>query len=174
MKKTRVFLGAAVLVLTFSSCFHGRQGFGVTDYKGQTVFLKKNLFYHVGALSSDWRHMATSAKAIAFHNDNLGATISTDAFCGASFEDLPLKTLTGHLFAGTAKHNVVKENELTLDDRGALRTIATGTVDGVALKFDSVVIKKNNCTFDFIYISPPENYDGGVRGFEVFYNGFKF
>ncbi|OGQ49139.1 MAG: hypothetical protein A3I09_01930 [Deltaproteobacteria bacterium RIFCSPLOWO2_02_FULL_47_10] len=173
MKKTRVFWGIAILIVT-SSCFHGRSSSGVVGYRGQTVFLKKDLSYKVGVLPKEWRVLKTPVKAAAFHNDGSHATISTDAFCGASFEDLPLKTLTGHLFAGTSKHNVIKEDEFSLDGRGALRTISTGTVDGIALKFDSVVVKKNNCTFDFIYISPPENYDGGVADFENFYIGFSF
>ena len=63
---------------------------------------------------------------------------------------------------------------MMLDGRGALRTISTGETDGVPLKFDSVVLKKNDCTIDLVYISKPENYSDNVADFEAFYNGFRF
>lgn len=174
MKKTYVFWGALSFIFLLSACFHGRQSTSVIGYRHQMVFLKKNLYYNVGQLTSDWKRLNVRAKTVAFHNNKLGATISTDAFCGGSFEDLPLRTLTGQLFAGTGSRKVIKEEELTLDGRGALRTVSTGTTDGVNLKFDSVVLKKDNCTIDFIYISPPENFSAGVSDFENFYKGFQY
>ncbi|PIR16328.1 MAG: hypothetical protein COV46_08765 [Deltaproteobacteria bacterium CG11_big_fil_rev_8_21_14_0_20_49_13] len=138
------------------------------------VFLKKDLYYKVGELPPSWKWLKTHTKTAAFHNESLGATISTDAFCGSSFEDLPLKVLNSQLFAGTTDLKIKKETEFMLDERGALKTISTGSTDGVPLKFDSVVIKKDNCTFDFIYISPPESYADGVADFETFYLGMSF
>jgi hypothetical protein len=173
MKKTCVLAIAGLLIL-FASCFSHRQAISVIGYRHQTVYLKKDLFYKVGPLSEGWQKFNVHAKAAAFHNKDLGATISTDAFCGSAFEDIPLKTLTGQLFAGTARHSTLSEKEFQLDGRGALRTVSTGEVDGVPLKFDSVVIKKNNCTIDFVYMSPPERYAGGVGEFESFFGGFRF
>lgn len=174
MKKTSIFWGIVSLIFIFSACFHGRQTTSVIGYRHQTVFLNKDLYYKVGGLSLGWEKLKTNAKAAAFHRQDIGATISTDAFCGAGFEDLPLKVLTGQLFAGTGKRKILKEEEFTLDGRGALRTVATGETDGVPLKFDSVVLKKNNCTIDFVYISPPESYSAGVSDFETFYKGLNF
>lgn len=174
MRKTGVFLGVVGLAVMFAGCMHGRQSHTVIGYRHDTVFIKKDRSYRVGALPSGWKAMKTFAKAIAFHNKETGATISTDAFCAGAFEDLPLRTLTGQLFAGTAMRKIVSENELMLDGRGALRTISTGEVDGVPLKFDSVVLKKNDCTIDFVYISPPERYSDGVSDFEAFFGGFRF
>lgn len=174
MKKTRLFWGIGVFIILLSSCFHGRQNLSVIGYRHGQVFIKKGGSYKVGELPASWRMFKTGAKAITFHNDGLKATISTDAFCGASFEDLPLKILTGQMFAGVTKRSIIKEEEFLLDGRGALRTIAAGETDGVPLKFDSVIIKKNNCTIDLIYISPPENYSGGVSDFEIFFKGFVF
>ena len=175
MRKTRVFWwGVAVLLLIIPGCFHGRPSHAVIGYRDGRVFIKKDSAYRVGKLPSSWHEFNTRAKAAAFHNDGIGGTISTDAFCGASFEDLPLKTLTGQLFAGVAKRGIIKEEEFVLDGRGALRTVSSGMVDGVSLKFDSVVVKKNNCTIDFVYIVPPENYSRGAADFEAFFMGLGF
>jgi hypothetical protein len=138
------------------------------------VFLKKDVYYKVGKLPEGWKTLSTRAKAAAFYNKDLGASISTDAFCAGGFEDLPLKTLSGQLFAGTQQHSIISEKEIDMDGRGGLRTVSTGSIDGVDLKFDTVVVKKNNCTMDFVYFSPPEKYKDGVAAFEAFFNGFKF
>jgi len=169
-----VLIAGVFLFLALSGCFRGRQGLSVIGYRNQMVFIKKDLFYRVGPLSGDWDGLKTGVKAAAFHNEKIGGTISTDAFCGASFEDLPLNVLTNQLFADTHRKNTEQGAELVLDGRGALRTVADGQVDGVPLKFDSVVVKKDGCTIDFIYIVPPENYLAGVKEFETFYGGFSF
>ncbi len=164
----------AILATTVLSCFHTRSGLSVTGYKNQRVFIKKDLSYKVGYLGPAWKEFKTGSKSASFHNDAFGATISTDAFCGGSFEDLPLKTLDGQLFAGMGKRVVSKSDEIVLDGRGALRTVSDASVDGVRLKFDAVTLKKDNCIFDFIYMAPPENYSSGVKDFETFFNNFSF
>lgn len=175
MKKTRVFWGLAIFLILLSACFsHTRQSLSVIGYRDGRVFLKKNNYYRVGELPLKWHEFSANVKAVSFYNKELGATISTDAFCAGSFEDLPLKTLSGQLFAGIGQRKILQEKEIILDGRAVLRTLSSGTMDGVAIKFDSVVLKKNNCTIDFIYIVPPQNYEAGIKDFELFYNGFKF
>lgn len=118
--------------------------------------------------------MRTSAKAVAFHHDETGATISTDAFCGAAHEDLPLPNLMAQLFSGLPTEGVTKKMPLSLDGRGALREVSLRRVDGVLLQFDVVVLKKNNCTFDFVCTTPPGNYQSVVPAFESFFDGFSY
>jgi len=175
MKKTRVFWGAAVVIaLLFSGCFSSRQALSVIGYRHSHVYIKKNFFYKVGELSDSWKYLSTRAKAIVFHNQSLAASISTDAFCGSAFEDAPLHVLTSQIIAGQNEPQVTKTEEFMLDGRGARRTILNAKTDGVPLKLDVVVIKKNNCTIDFVYVAPPENYAAGVADFEGFFGGFKF
>ena len=173
MRKLIIFALIAVL-FSGTSCFRSKQGISVIGYRNQMVFLKKNVYYKVGELPKGWDHIRTSSKAASFYNESIKGTVSTDAFCGSYFEDLPLKTLTNQLFAGTNRAAPLMEKDFILDGRGAFRSVSTGKVDGVPLKFDSVVIKKNNCTIDLVYIVPPENYESGVGDFEVFFGGFKF
>ncbi|MBI2341360.1 MAG: hypothetical protein HYY43_00645 [Deltaproteobacteria bacterium] len=174
MKKIRFFGGMAILSVLCLSCFHSRSGLSVIGYRNQQVFIKKGLSYRVGYLGPQWKEFKTGSKSASFHNDSMGATISTDAFCGGAFEDLPLKTLDGQLFAGMEKRVVSKTDEIVLDGRGALRTVSEASIDGVRLKFDAVTIKKNNCTVDFVYMSPPENYSAGLNDFETFFKDFSF
>lgn len=166
--------GYWLLITGVSACIHKHPSIGVVGYKDQTVTIKGGEAYSVGPLSSKWRRLDVAAQAVAFYNDKAGATISTDAFCKSSFEDLPLATLTAHLFKGVDKYTVVSKKELDLNGRGALRTVASGEVDGVPLKFDTVVLKKNFCTFDFMLVTPSGGYERVVKDFEEFYKGFHY
>lgn len=132
-------------------------------------------FYGVGPLPSTWkRSQVGKYKVLVFYNDAYQSSIETDAFCDHSFDDASLKVLTSHLHAGLSKAKTKSESPLMLDARGALRSIASGTVDGVEMMMDSVVIKKDNCLFDFVLISTPSKYSSAVSDFESFFGGFRY
>lgn len=175
MGNLRIVCLTLVIFLTFTGCFGGnRNSNSVVGYKNQRVVIRAAGSYAVGELSSEWRKLPIKAKAIAFYNDTNKATISTDAFCGKDFEDLALRNLTNNLLAGIEKRKVVIENNLSIDGRGALRTVTSGFVDGVPVQVDTVVLKKNNCTFDFICVTTPGSYSQVSTDFEKFFSGFQY
>ena len=173
MKK---LLGALLLIsmLFTSSCLFGPSTKRVMSYRYNNVFLSGRDHFQVGGLPPTWDRFRVKAYAIAFHNEVLGSTISVDAFCGPAYEDAPLATLTSQLFAGVENYEVTSSDEFMLDERGALRTISTGRVDGVSLTYDTVVIKKNKCIIDFMLISPDSNYFEAKNDFENFFYAFHY
>ena len=174
MKK---LLGVLLIVYSmFSvSCLFGPSIKKAVSYKQGNVFLSDRQRYQVGELPNPpWKKMRVRAYSIAFHNKEYGSTIATDAFCGPAFEDLPLPMLTSHLLSGVEDYDVDSQNEFVLDDRGALRTVATGTVDGIPFTFDIVVIKKDKCIIDFMCVAPQGNHPMVKVDFETFYQGFRY
>lgn len=170
-------LGVFLIGILFlsTSCLFGPTAKKVMSYRHDNVFLSGRDHFRVGSLPATWKRMRVKAYAIAFHNEGLGATIATDAFCGPAYEDLPLNLLTSHLLAGVEDYEIMGDSyEFMLDDRGALRTVATGKVDGVPFTFDIVVIKKNKCIIDFMCISPAGGYPMAAADFEQFYGGFHY
>lgn len=170
-------LGMLLIIVAFisTSCIFGRTSKKVMSYRDGRVFLThRNEFYNVGELAGSWKRIRVGAHAISFHSSDVGATISTDAFCGPSYEDVPLATLTSQLLGGIEGYDVVSSDEFTLDGRGALRTVAVGRFDGVPLAFDIVVIKKNNCMIDFMCIAPSGKLPLVSEDFEGFYKGFHY
>lgn len=165
---------SVVIILTLTGCLGQRKAGGVTGFRNWRVYVKDAGSYSVGNLPSSWRRMRLSVRAVAFHNKKVRATISTDAFCKKDFEDIPLNLLTSNLFAGIEQKKIVYQENFYLDGRGAQRTVATGFTDGMPVKLDAVVVKKNNCSFDFVCISPPENYLDAVGDFERFFYGFHY
>lgn len=165
---------APFLVFALVACFGGVKKTGkVIDYKPGRVITKKG-FYDVGPLSADWYRIKLGVAAINFRNDALGSTISTDAFCDQAFDDAPLNALTSHLFAGLQDIKIEKQSPFTMADRGALRTTLRASLDGVPVRIETVVLKKDWCLFDFYLVSPPEKFSAALPAFEDFFQGFQF
>jgi hypothetical protein len=146
----------------------------VKSYEPGRVITEKS-YYNVGDLPSDWKRTKIgSYRTIAFYNEASKSTIETDAFCDGSYEDASLQVLTTHLYFDIRDKKIRWEKSFMIDDRGALRSVADGKVDGVPIVLDTVVIKKNNCLFDFAMVSEPGLYSKAAPDFESFFKGFKY
>lgn len=162
-----LFLGTACL-------FGPSRGAKVLGYRHGVVYLTQRGAYRVGALPDRWRERHARERAVAFHDADTQAIITTNAYCGASFEDLPLSSLMGHLFTGIPEERVLATIPLSLAGREALRQQSIRRVDGVAVYCDAVVLKKDGCQFDFFLTAPPAVVEQVRPRFEAFFRGFAF
>lgn len=163
-------------VLAGAGCvFKKAESIGVMSYRNGRVFLQNKNYYHVGILPDGWRRMDTKARVISWHNEAYKSSVTTDAFCGKSFSDRPLDTLAGELASALSNDRMTTSSrEMMLDERGALRLSVAGTMDGVPVEMDIVVVKKNGCNFDFIAVMPPDAPNQVTDDFEDFFNGFHY
>jgi len=172
----RLFISFFTLLI-LSACFFGKgikNSGRVIDYKPGKVITQGG-GYGVGVLPAGWRRVEIKPyRTISFRNDALESTITTDAFCDASFDDASLKTLTVHLHMGLDEQKQISQKELTLSGRAALRTVVQGKVDGVLMSLDTVVIKKDSCLFDFALVGDPTKYAQASSDFEKFYGAFTY
>lgn len=171
-----MFLSVASLFLfTITTCAFGPQPFrGVMSYRGGRVFLTNMAFYRVGELPDGWGRMGTHVRTISFYNDELKSSISTDAFCGRSIEGRKPKSLEGDLLSAFDKREVVSERDFELDGRGAVRQMVRGSLDGVPVYMDLVIVRKSGCVFDF-YAIMPDGVDLRTQAdFEGFFGGFHY
>lgn len=174
LKKLKYFI--FVLLCLLPACFlRGPSNPGkVRSYAPGMVKTDKG-YYGVGPLPSEWkRGRVGDYKVLVFYNEAFQSSIETDAFCDHSFDDASLSVLTKHLHMGLTNAKTKSETPFMLDSRGALRSITQGTIDGVEMVMDSVVIKKDNCLFDFVLISKPSKYKSAVFDFENFFGGFRY
>lgn len=164
-----------VAISATCGCIFKPQPFkGVISYKDGKVFIRNKKYYTVGLLPDGWENFNTRARTISFYNKQYKASISTDAYCGKSVGDRALDSLSGGIITALEGRNVVEEGHFTLDDRGALRQKITGTVDGVATDVDIVIVRKDECVFDFYSVSQPGSADGVKADFETFFKGFHY
>lgn len=167
-------LGILPLIFLLVSCFGGVSKTGkVVGYEPGRVLTKLGS-YQVGDLPPDWRQLKLGKALIAFYNDELKSTIATDAFCERAYDDSPLDMLTKHLFAGLQDVKIVSEKPLMLGDRGALHTSFSGSLDGLPVRIDTVIVKKDWCLFDFYLVSQPDFHERALAPFETFFRGFAY
>lgn len=174
MKKYISFL-AMFLFFQALSCFGGgvdKRG-SVTGYRNATVLTEGGSF-RVGSLPSTWQKTPFSYRAILFTHWQAQASISVDAFCKGSADDGPLTLLARQLFYGLSNQRIHLQKKLRLDGREAVRSVVSGALDGADVTMDAVVLKMNECVFDFVYTSNPRDYKLGVHDFENFYEGFHY
>lgn len=139
-----LLLGAPLAV----SCGGGAQFNGV-EYRNDEVA------FRLGELPSGVRQIDASEALLSFQNDEAGSTMAVSARCGLDAEDVPLKALVSHLFLQLTSRKTLSEEEFVLDDRAALTTEMTASLDGVQRHFVITVLKKDGCVYDFMHI------DGG-------------
>lgn len=137
----------------------------------QEILVENGPSFEVGKLPENWKILSRAGSALSFQHPD-GGTIGVGANCGEKFEDLPLSVLIMQLVSHVDNRQVEKSSEFMLDWRGAKRRLFSGTTDGVPLKYDVVVVKKNRCVIDFIYVAHPENYSSHLSDFENFYRHF--
>jgi hypothetical protein len=127
--------------------------------------------YQVAPLPAGWQAVRSDAELRAFHHVE-GGTIAAHGSCGDG-DDVSLQVLTNHLLFGIEDRHEQSRVPLVVDGRAALRTRLDGTLDGVRVAMDLVVIKKNGCTYDLLLIAPPAQWARRQPAFERFIAGFR-
>ncbi len=174
MRNFRSLWSIPLCCLLLMACFGGVKKTGkVVGYEPGKVLTKKGS-YQVGLLPDSWYRINLDQAMVAFRNDPLKSTISTDSFCDQAYDDSSLAMLTRHLFSGLQDIKTLQEQAMTLHGRGALRTLIKASLDGVPVMVEIVVIKKDWCLFDFYLVSPSEQFAQATKDFEIFYHGFAF
>lgn len=166
----RVFDRRASLVwgLCLSACAAAGLNNGV--YRDDTVA------FRVGPIPEHWHSVAEDDQdpelvSFAFHSDKGQMTVGLAARCGRDGDDVPLRSLTQHLYLGFTDRTLRLEREFTLDARAALRTEMVASLDGVPQDLTFVVMKKDGCVYDFWRVAakpaPDAEFDAFVQGFQV-------
>ncbi len=135
------------------------------------VYESSSLSFQVDGVPPGWREIEASHGLVSFRDDARSATIAVSGRCGQDGDDVPLTSLTQHLFLQFTERTVLSQRELQLDGRAALRSEVEAKLDGVAKRFVVYVLKKNGCVYDFVHISSP-----GAEAspeFERFVAGFR-
>jgi hypothetical protein len=140
-------------------------------HKGE-VYTGKGKFT-LGSLPPSWKGPHIIRKQLVYDNDPIDGTILSDALCGPKFLDAPLPRLAKDLFEQMGNEKMGRIKEFMLDGRAAVRLQGVGSIDGVLIQMDVVVMKKDFCVYDFVYFAPPKTFAKGISDFEGYFNGFQ-
>lgn len=155
---------ASWLVVAGLACSAGR-GRLIDD-----VYQKGPVAFRVGRLPREWRRVQIGHGHLAFHHA-AGGTILANASCDR-FIDLSLELLTNQLLYGVEGRRELARTRLPLDGRAALRTRLHGSVDGVPIALDLVVLKKDGCTYDLQLATSPRDFSVRQPDFDRFVAAF--
>jgi len=157
--------GALLLVLALQSAGCASAFDGHT-YRGE------GFVFRVSPAPAGWRTMEATGAALAFEDAHSGAQILVNARCDRDGEDVPLKSLTQHLFIRFTERETHSEEVMPFDGREALRTDITAKLDGVHRRFVVWVLKKDKCVYDLLYFSTPAAFEPGAKAFDQWAHGF--
>jgi len=101
-----------------------------------------------------------------------GNTISFLSDCNAAV-DPTLRQLENESLTVIDKLVIQTSKQVEFNGREALSTIAHGEVDGVAVKTQLLVFKKNNCNYTLSYGGLSKNFETENKYFQQFTESFK-
>jgi hypothetical protein len=156
--------GWAALAVSVVAC-------GSAGFDGR-VFQNDELSFRVNPPPSEWRKVDSDGALLAFRDDRTPATVVVNGRCGKDGDDVPLESLTHHLFLAFTDRVVENQTTVQLDSREALHTELVAKLDGVPKRFTVFVLKKNGCVYDFVHIAPPEASADSRKSFVDFVQGF--
>lgn len=170
--QSRFSLLIVIMMVAVNGCFGGiEQAGSVLNYQEDIVKTQGGAF-RIGRVVPPWKRHRVNYRALVFENPLDGATLTIDSWCKGAFDDAPIAILADQLTKGLVDFKVTTQRTVILGGREALRTSATGMMDGRRVFLCFYVLKMNNCVFDFVYVALKENleslaqFDDIVQGFE--------
>lgn len=134
--------------------------------KGTTA---KDVVYQ--APSKPYEDIKNAAADKAWISGATGNTISYLSECNGS-ADPSLQQLENEMLTVLNKLKIVETKELEFNGRDARSTIAEGELDGVPVKTELLIFKKNGCNFTLSYGGVLKNFNQERKHFQQFTQNF--
>jgi hypothetical protein len=132
---------------------------------------KKSSSFKVSNMGSNWNALKDSIADVAYVNKKNGATISLNSTC-EKYEDNPLKQLMYNLLANMEDTSWEKDEYIKLDGREAYKVTLNAKADGVPIRAQAIVLRKNFCVYDFIYTAERKAFNNTLKEFTNFVGSF--
>lgn len=108
----------------------------------------------------------------AWQSAQTGNTIAVLSECSEQ-KDPSLTTLEGETIQALNNYKVTNTEDFKFQDRAARRAQVEGAVDGIPVKMDLVIFKKNSCSYTITYVGRAAGFDKDRPAFEQFLMGFE-
>jgi hypothetical protein len=128
--------------------------------------------YQVSLPRQGWAVKPGGAAELELQRQDLAGGMLADATCDDKTAGRPLTVLTRHLTFGLKDRVLEDGGPLTLAGRPAQRAVVRGSLDGVPVGVEAVVIKGERCVYDFLYVAPAAAFETGRGDFRTFVESF--
>jgi len=136
------------------------------------VFRDGDLAFELSKVPRGYRPLQTGDTPLSFRDDEASSTIAVNGRCGKDADDVPLQSLTQHLFLQFTERQIQDQHLIQLAGREALHTELVAKLDGIQKYFIVIVLKKNGCVYDFLYVARAKPGAQARATFQDFVSGF--
>lgn len=169
-----LFLALGLVVAGTTSGCRGWQGDMYLKHNAPAKRARKEATYAFVPPGDRWRPVRKVEDVqVAWIDTGRASIIEIHAQCDDQ-GDSSLAQYTDHLRMDMTDWNVVEQREEQLLGRAAMRTVVDARLDGVPMRHEFVVLKKNGCLFDLSYSAAPRNFAAGQPDFHRVVDGFRF
>lgn len=131
------------------------------------------MHFAVEAPEGPWQSTEVDgADDLAWTHDETAAVIHVGGSCDPRL-DLPLPALTNHLLIGFTEREVVGEERRPFQSREALDSHIIAKLDGVVRELRLVVLKKDDCVYDFALVSSRDAFADANATFTSILDSFE-
>jgi hypothetical protein len=124
--------------------------------------------YHVSLPPAGWSVKRSGAADLELQRATPPGGLLVDATCEGKEVRRPLDVLTRHLTFGLKERVVEESGPLIVGGRPAQRAVLRGSLDGTPVEVEAIVVKGDQCVYDFLYVAPPEAFESGREDFRAF------
>jgi hypothetical protein len=121
---------------------------------------------------SPFHSIKTDNADSAWQSDKTGNTIAVLSECNTP-TDISLKSLESDSLTALSQIKIVNSEKLTFNNREAIQTVSEGKVDGVPIRLELLVFKKNYCNYTLSYVGRKASFDSERDFFEQFLKYFE-
>jgi hypothetical protein len=137
----------------------------------------KAKIFETGSLGPNWKKAALegeeSSADFIYVNQKTSAYIAVNSMC-KRYPDSSLASLSKQLMGPMSNAEIIAQEKLMIDEREALSTRSKGLLDGVAVEAKFVVVRKNECIFDFSLVAGKRIFDEDEEDFDRLVKGFRY
>jgi hypothetical protein len=105
-----------------------------------------------------------------WESTNTASTISYYSSC--SENEPSLKSILSSSLQGLENFKILKEDNIQINEREGINSVVEGQLEGVPVKLQVIVFKKNSCSYHLTYVALKENFDKEVNDFNNFRKNF--
>lgn len=131
---------------------------------------KKASNYKLQPPPSPFNRIDNEETDLAWQNPQTGNSIALLTECSEQ-KDPSLTSLEDETIQALTNPKVLKTEEIQFQERAARRTKAEGTVDGVPVQMDVLILKKNNCSYTFTFVGRASGIEKDRPAFDSFLSG---
>ncbi len=131
------------------------------------VFEEGEVRFSIDGPGPDWRRLAVAEESdLAWAHEGRASVLHASGSCDPRL-DIPLVSLTAHLLVGFTDREELSQERRPFAGREALDTHLRAKLDGVTRELRLVVLKKDDCVYDFGLVAPPgAHFDASNADFD--------